>query len=123
MGNYSLNYTTSSTKLTLYQNDQFRDEWVRTIAVPALTTSWESDLVNRGVNWQQTLARDSHSITYGLQYENMDYDLISSQSRLKTRFPGIFVQDNWQVKPGLIVGLGARYDYYKLDMDVYCSQH
>jgi outer membrane receptor protein involved in Fe transport len=117
--NYSLNYNTRSSRLTLYQNDQFRDEWVRTAAVPALTKSWESNLVNRGFNWQQTLERDKHRITYGLQYQHMDYELLSSSSELKTSFPGAFVQDNWQLRPDLILGLGLRYDYYKLDMRVY----
>lgn len=28
--NYSLNYNTDSSKLNLFKNDQFRDEWVRT---------------------------------------------------------------------------------------------
>ncbi|EAX48403.1 TonB-dependent receptor [Thermosinus carboxydivorans Nor1] len=119
--NYSLNYTTDTTKLSLYQNDQFRQEWVRTILIPTLTKSWESDLVNRGVNWQQTLSQKDHKITYGLQYQTINYDLISSQSALNTDQTGVFLQDDWKWKKDVIVGVGLRYDQHKLDMQVFNS--
>jgi outer membrane receptor protein involved in Fe transport len=119
--NYSLNYNTDTTKMSLYQNDQFRQEWVRTISIPTLSQSWESDLTNRGINWQQTLEKNQHKFTYGVQYQQMDYDLISSQSELNTDLTGVFLQDDWRLKNDVTVGLGLRYDHQKLDMQVYDS--
>lgn len=49
---------------------------------------------------------------------DMDYDLVSSQSDLQTSLSSVFLQDNWQCRDNLVIGLGARYDRHNLDMTV-----
>ena len=117
--NFSLNYTTATSKISLYLNDQFRQEWVRTIALPGFSKSWESDLINRGVNWQQIWEKDAHKLTYGIQYQNTDYQLTSSQADLNNILTGVFVQDDWRLKKNVVVGLGLRYDQQRFDMQVF----
>ena len=119
--NYSLNYTAGATTVNLFQNTQFRDEWVRTAKISTLSKSWESNLDTSGIGWQRVWEHDAHKVTYGMQYQKMDYDLISSQSDVRTRQLGIFVQDNWQWRPDVTVGLGLRFDQHHLDMEVYSS--
>ncbi|MDT8903502.1 TonB-dependent receptor [Anaeroselena agilis] len=117
--NYSVSYTSGSSKLSLHQNNQFRTEWGRTALNTTLRQIWQSNLTDRGVDWQQTSTAGNHKLTYGLQYQTMNYDLTSYQSLLKTDFNGLFFQDNWQIDPKWIIGLGARYDYSKFRMDVF----
>ncbi|CQR71450.1 Vitamin B12 transporter BtuB precursor [Sporomusa ovata DSM 2662] len=117
--NYALNYKTAASKINLYENTQFRTEWVRTAADPALKLNWKSDLSNRGFDWQQSVTTGNHHLAYGLQYQTMKYDLTSSQSVLDHKFSGLFVQDNWNIMPDWTIGLGARYDFYKFTMDVF----
>lgn len=116
--NVALNYKSDETKINLYQNTQYRTEWVRTAANPALKENWRSYLVNNGLDWQQVKKYGAHNLTYGLQIQTMNYDLSSAQSTLKSNFSGLFLQDNWQIRPKWTMGLGLRYDYYKFDMDV-----
>ncbi len=116
--NYSVNYNAGQSKLNLFKNEQYRTEWVRTKLRPNLSKSWESNLETQGVSWQNTITRNKHKLTYGIQYNNMDYDLISSQSALKTSMSSVFLQDNWQLRDNVIIGLGARYDRHNLDMTV-----
>jgi outer membrane receptor protein involved in Fe transport len=119
--NIALNYKFGDNKINLYQNTQYRTEWVRTVAAPALKENWNSYLVNNGLDWQQTKKFGAHHLTYGLQAQTMNYDLSSSQSLLKSNFSGVFLQDNWQIRPKWTMGLGVRYDYYKFNMDVNSS--
>lgn len=119
--NVALNYKSGDNKINLYQNTQYRTEWVQTAANPALKENWQSNLVNNGLDWQQSKINGDHHLTYGLQMQTMNYDLSSSQSILKSNFSGVFIQDNWQIRPKWIMGLGLRYDYYKFNMDVASS--
>lgn len=116
--NYALNYDDDNQKLGIYKNTQHRTEYFRTKNQPNLNLSWESDIDNYGYNYKKTVKFKDHRIVYGSDYKKMDYDLTSSKTNLKTDLNGLFVQDNWQVTDKTTIGLGARYDYYKLDMDV-----
>ncbi|MDR1702356.1 MAG: TonB-dependent receptor, partial [Sporomusaceae bacterium] len=69
-----------------------------------------------GFNWQKTLAKQNHNLTYGVQYRNMDYDLTSSQSDIETQHKGVFLQDDWRLKNDVVLGLGLRYDRHSMDM-------
>jgi outer membrane receptor protein involved in Fe transport len=117
--NLSLNYLTATTELRLYQYSQYRTEWQRRSTVAALSEAWQSDLTNSGANWQHEIfANENHRLIYGVQYQYLDYDLSSSGSDIKTDQPGLFIQDYWQIQPGLTLGWGARYDYFKIDTDL-----
>lgn len=117
--NFSLNYLTATTELRLYQYSQYRTEWQRRSTAAALSEAWKSDLTNSGANWQHEIfANENHRLIYGVQYQYLDYDLLSSGSSIETDQPGLFIQDYWQIRPGLTLGLGARYDYFKIDADL-----
>lgn len=116
--NYALHYATASTKLSLFQNEQYREEWFRTgSAASSLNRVWQSDLTNRGLNWEQELVHNRHKLTYGVQYQGLDYELITSGYQLTTGQPGVFVQDYWQAGSDVVVGLGARYDRFDIEME------
>jgi len=116
--NIAINYKFGDNKINMYQNTQTRTEWVRTKNFPILTENWKSYLTNNGLDWQQSKKLGTHHLTYGLQMQTMNYDLSSTQSVLKSNFIGLFLQDNWQIRPKWTMGLGLRYDCYKFTMDV-----
>lgn len=116
--NYSLNYSNKDTSFNIYKSDQHRTEYITTKQVPALSLSWESNLESYGYRLQKSLKLKNHGIVYGAEYKKMDYDLLSSGADLKNDWTSLFVQDNWQINEKTILGLGARYDQHKLDIDV-----
>lgn len=116
--NLALTYKNDKTKFNVYQNTQYRTEWVRTDPQSDLRENWKSNLTNNGLEWQQSENFGAHHLTYGLQMQTMNYDLVSSQSVLNSEFNGVFIQDNWRIRPKWTLGLGLRYDLYSFDMDV-----
>lgn len=109
--NISLNYKEDNWKLSLYQNKQERNDWLRyaaSIETPELKTD------NSGISWQQTRQLGHHKLTTGLDYRKLRFDVNSSSpSSLEAKMNGYFVQDNWQLNKKLLLGLGLRYDKYQ----------
>ncbi|BBB89654.1 MAG TPA: TonB-dependent receptor [Methylomusa anaerophila] len=110
--NYSLNYYDHDWKLSVYQNKQTRNDWLRytgSVDTPEIKTD------NSGYSWQKNRRIGNHSLTTGLDYRNLRFDVASSSSNnsLAAELNGYFLQDNWQVNKKTLVGLGLRYDQYQ----------
>lgn len=106
---YSLKYSIDSTELRLFQNER---EYLTNQMLNKVTKRY---MTNQGFNWQQTVHINNHDITYGLQEQSYDFDF--SPATMKTKLNGLFIQDNWQVKPDITIGLGTRYDSFTVDLD------
>lgn len=120
--NVALNYTTATTRLGLYKYRQQRQEYVERMirqggkwVVSPLAKDWDSQIDNSGFNWQKKLTMGQHSLVYGGQYKEMDFDVYSSSSKYKLPSKSVFVQDEWQFDGLTNIGLALRYDRHEFE--------
>ncbi len=118
--NATLNYTTATSRLGLYKYRQDRQEFVERVTGMGpgrkffpLTMDWDSRIDNSGINWQKTLARGNHGLTYGAQYKKMDFTIYSQNSVYKLPAYSAFFQDDWRIDELTAVGLALRYDHHE----------
>ena len=116
--NIALNYTTSSASVGVYDYRQSRNDYVnrlnpKKMSPMGMSSYWDSDIRNYGINWKQNTRSGAHTILYGLQYSKMEYDIHGENNRYDLPSVGAFFEDDWALTDKTILGMGVRYDYNK----------
>jgi len=96
------------TKVTVYQtnNEQSREY---------TGTKYTGNVETVGLTLENTSLIKQHELTYGLNYrDDESYFAETTEYVEKGTVVGIYIQDNIEVTPKLMLSAGARYDQYEL---------
>lgn len=115
--NFALNYTTPVTSIGLYDYRQYRHDYIDRVVMRkgkptplGMRKYWDSNIRNYGLNWRQTTRLEDHTLQYGLQLSQMNYDLDLDGRHYELPSIGAFLQDDWALTKDTTLRLALRYD-------------